>query len=143
LIAAFLIIFARINLALSVQIRMFKQITAIIFFAALLSQSMCRVMILADYSLNKTYIANVLCENKDNPTMHCNGKCYLSKKLQEAEKQQSPANQKTLPEIQLFIATGNTELSSRVGTLISCAYGRYHKQLTSIYHRNIFRPPVI
>lgn len=31
--------------------------------------------------MNYDYIVNVLCENKDNPKLQCNGKCYLMKKL--------------------------------------------------------------
>mgnify|MGYP001627757595 CR=1 FL=1 len=34
-----------------------------------------------DYIVNYDYIVNVLCENKEQPEMECNGKCYLSKEL--------------------------------------------------------------
>lgn len=37
----------------------------------------------ADYIVNYDYIVNVLCENKDEPELQCDGKCYLSKMLAE------------------------------------------------------------
>ena len=39
----------------------------------------------AYYEINKKMIADKLCVNKNNPTLHCNGKCYLSKQLKKAE----------------------------------------------------------
>lgn len=35
----------------------------------------------AEYVMNYNYIANVLCENKERPQLHCDGKCYLAKQL--------------------------------------------------------------
>lgn len=34
-----------------------------------------------EYMINYDYIVNKLCENRDKPEMHCNGKCYLTKQL--------------------------------------------------------------
>ena len=36
---------------------------------------------IAEYLVNYDYIVTRLCENKDKPEMHCNGKCYLTKQL--------------------------------------------------------------
>lgn len=44
-----------------------------------------------EYVVNYDYIVNVLCENKDKPEMHCDGKCYLAKLLAE-ESEQSDKN---------------------------------------------------
>jgi len=40
------------------------------------------------YELNKTYIATTLCENRDKPQLDCKGKCFLKKKISQAEKQE-------------------------------------------------------
>ena len=54
-----------------------------------------------EYQLNKKYIAEVLCVNKDKPEMHCNGKCHLKKQLKKAnnlpEKQQQEQPQTPPP----------------------------------------------
>ena len=36
-----------------------------------------------NYWINYDYISTQLCENKDKPDMHCNGKCCLEKELRE------------------------------------------------------------
>ena len=46
---------------------------------------------IAEYVMNYDYIVNVLCENKDQPQLNCDGKCYLSKQLAK-ESQQSKEN---------------------------------------------------
>lgn len=45
-------------------------------------------LVCLDYQIRKDYIAKALCVNRDKPKLNCNGKCYLAKKLAEAEKQQ-------------------------------------------------------
>jgi hypothetical protein len=62
-----------------------KKLLAIILSLTILSQSLVFVGIGVYYHVNKEYIAQKLCENRSNPKMHCNGKCYLSKQLKKAE----------------------------------------------------------
>ncbi|WP_353723083.1 hypothetical protein [Dyadobacter sp. 676] len=48
-----------------------------------------------DYEIRREYIAANFCENKNRPQMHCNGKCYLAKRiasLDEQEKRQAEKN---------------------------------------------------
>ncbi|WP_229239682.1 hypothetical protein [Echinicola soli] len=54
--------------------------------------SMIFSVIQMDYVLNKEYIAENLCINRDKPEMHCDGKCFLAEKLKEAQdqKEQQP-----------------------------------------------------
>jgi hypothetical protein len=61
---------------------------AISVFLGLLLQNFSQVVIMVKYKIDQAYIASVLCENRDKPDMHCNGKCYLRKKLQQDEQQQ-------------------------------------------------------
>ncbi len=64
-----------------------------------------RMGIVMYYQANKAYIAKVLCVNKNRPSLHCDGKCYLAKKLKAAEeKEQKQTTEKLekMPEIQLF-----------------------------------------
>lgn len=57
-----------------------------------LSSGFTRFYFYVGYELNKNYIATVLCENKAKPELNCNGKCYLMKKIKQAEKtDQKPA----------------------------------------------------
>jgi len=53
---------------------------------------------LVEYTLNKAYIAQTLCENKDKPELQCEGKCHLAKELTKAndagEKESKPVSSK-------------------------------------------------
>ena len=45
-----------------------------------------------DFELRRDYIVSNLCENRNRPQMHCDGKCYLAKRfaaLEEQEKRQA------------------------------------------------------
>jgi len=41
-----------------------------------------------EYKVNFSYVASVLCENRDKPEMHCNGKCHLRKQLEKDQQQE-------------------------------------------------------
>lgn len=76
---------------------MFRGLIAFSLIFMMLTANFSRFFIYAGFELNKNYIASELCENRDKPLMHCNGKCYLMKKLKQAEekeKNQSRAAQK-------------------------------------------------
>lgn len=60
---------------------------------------------IAYYNVNKEYITRVLCQNRDKPQLHCNGKCYLAKKLKEQQQkqdQQTSDRVESIPILQLF-----------------------------------------
>lgn len=60
---------------------------------------------IAYYQINKAYITRVLCENRDKPQLHCNGKCYLAKKLKEQQEKQDKQTSdrvQNIPVLQLF-----------------------------------------
>jgi hypothetical protein len=52
-------------------------------------------MIYAGFDINQKYIASTLCENRDKPEMHCNGKCYLAKKIKQAEEKERSQEQQS------------------------------------------------
>ncbi|TLV03928.1 hypothetical protein FEN17_10185 [Dyadobacter luticola] len=41
-----------------------------------------------DYQLRKDFIIASYCVNKNRPQLHCDGKCYLAKKIEQARKQE-------------------------------------------------------
>lgn len=43
-----------------------------------------RIFVLVVFELNKNYILDNLCENRDDQAFSCVGKCYLTKKLNQA-----------------------------------------------------------
>ena len=78
-----------------------------ILFSLLLFQSFYPLTIIGHYYATRAYIASTLCINMDKPQLECNGKCYLSKKLEKArdqEKQAEGFTEKT--ELLPYIVTG-------------------------------------
>jgi len=69
-------------------------------------QTFSSFLIEADFFLNKDYIAKNLCVNRDKPMMHCNGKCFLAKKLNEEGKNQSPASKSERSDLSPFFVPG-------------------------------------
>ncbi len=61
---------------------------------ALIASNFSSLFIYAGFKLNHNYIAAKLCENKDKPWLHCNGKCYFINKIKQArDKQKSDERQ--------------------------------------------------
>jgi len=62
-----------------------KKIFSILTTLVLLMPQLINMVIIIDFNINQDYIAKVLCINKDQPEMKCNGKCHLTKELKKAE----------------------------------------------------------
>ena len=70
-----------------------KRILAIFILFAILLQIFSSMTIIVNYTINKDYISKNLCENRNKPKMHCNGKCHLMKQLQkQSKKENAPSN---------------------------------------------------
>lgn len=59
-------------------------------------QSLSLLYVQSEFNMNRAYIAKVLCINRDQPQMQCEGKCFLKKELNRKAAQES-SNQKDLP----------------------------------------------
>lgn len=100
---------------------------------------------IAYFKLNRDYIAKVLCENRKKPEMHCNGKCYLAKKLkQQQDKQDRETSDKVqnTPVIQLFTPLAYAYSFERVATFFPKPARFFH--LVACYAApvsELLRPP--
>lgn len=43
------------------------------------------LLVYSGYNLNKEYITSVFCINKEHPELHCDGQCFLAKKLKDLD----------------------------------------------------------
>ena len=119
-----------------------KVLTAILLLTIIFLQTFSSFVIRADYFINKSYIARVLCINKAKPETHCNGKCYLAKQLkqQENQDQQAPATKWEKFDMQPFFLPGSPDLSNDQ-FLVTTKYRAANEMLTFSFHRSIFHPP--
>src|SRR5476651_2509613 len=78
---------------------MFKRGIAVVLIVCTLMANFVMLFVFAGFQLNQKYIATTLCVNRDKPWLHCNGRCYLMKKIKAAEdkeKSTEQQNQKNL-----------------------------------------------
>src|SRR5690606_17911547 len=72
---------------------MIRNSIAFILIVTLLTSGFSRFFVYAGFELNRDFIATTLCENIDMPEMHCNGQCYLAKKIQQAQEKEKSNTQ--------------------------------------------------
>lgn len=74
--------------------------------------SMVYSVICVNYQLNKTFISDFLCENKDVPLSQCKGQCFLGKQLDAAE-EQAPAEIAFRADFNVFMLTESACFSGK------------------------------
>ena len=94
-----------------------------------------------NYAVNKNFIASALCENKDKPMMHCDGKCHLAKEIKKTAKEESKnQTNRTLQEDFVVICPDvskniNENLHANVSGINSLYNDNYYFQNISLpYH---------
>ncbi len=48
-----------------------------------------------DFEIRREFIVANLCENKNRPQLHCDGKCYLAKRIASLDEQEKRQAEKT------------------------------------------------
>ena len=80
---------------------MFLRPISVLILFSLLFANFSSVFVYLGFEANQNYIAKALCENRDKPQLHCEGKCYLMKKLKQAQdKEQKQERQTQKPQVQ-------------------------------------------
>lgn len=102
-------------------------------------------MPLIEYQTNKEYIASVLCENRNKPEMACDGKCYLNKKVEESQKQDS--HNHSLPQIDFskYPVSLLDYYNFPIEILDSYCKSEFYEISThpKNYSKGLFRPPTV
>ncbi len=78
---------------------MLNKLFCVFLVVLIISSSFYRLFYFAGYEMNKDYIAKVLCININKPELNCKGKCFLTKKIAEAEKKQQNQERKAQKDI--------------------------------------------
>ena len=121
-----------------------KNFVTVCLILIILLQGFVKGIIVAHYQLNKQYIAAVLCENKNQPQKHCNGKCYLNKSIKAEEKreQKIPMGTKVQEIFTLFCSESLSFESIKTSRNISFnSFFLLRNYLSPTTH--IFQPPKV
>jgi len=124
-----------------------KKLLATIILILLTWQTIFNVGFIIYWKVNQTFIIEKLCENKDKPQMHCNGKCYLYKQLQkssekEIDKNSLPISLPKFKSVDDFV-TQNYDWRPK-NTLVLLrqhSFENYSSILTIGCQNTLFRPP--
>lgn len=122
-----------------------KSIASSFLLVLFFSYTFNGILTYADYFANKSFIADVLCVNKDNKEMHCEGHCYLEKQLEkENENPSAPNTTKKINDIQLFSETTNEFSPTNSVLELQNKKTRYYVfPIANSYLSSIFRPPCV
>lgn len=109
---------------------------------ALSFQCQVKLGLLTYYSVNIEYIIKELCENKDKPELNCKGKCFLKKKMAQADESEKKTNEifkqvefpAFIPNSTLTLSLKSIELENRYA-LVNNLYN-YQNYI------RIFHPPL-
>jgi len=119
-----------------------KFISVTILLICLITATFSQWLLIACFDINETYIAKELCVNKNNPSSHCNGHCYLNKELNNEERSTNPLTNsaKEKFEIQLFCID-----ASNIINVVSSSVTATHPYLQNFaaqeFLHNTFHPP--
>lgn len=124
---------------------MLNRVIVFILLACVISTYFSRDIAIAGFDLNQKYIAEKMCENKDKPWMHCNGRCYLMKKVKQAEdNEKKQANRDLRNNLQAFyylLPSTTIQKSYLKDTIAQRFKIHYTSCYTNQYNSSIFRPP--
>ncbi|MGY6523377.1 MAG: hypothetical protein ACXIUD_16725 [Mongoliitalea sp.] len=70
--------------------------------------SMVYSIICVNFQLNRSFIAEMFCENKDLPMSECQGSCYLNKQLDQASQESDSDWMSFRSDFNLYILPGTS-----------------------------------
>jgi len=120
---------------------MFKRGIAVVLIVCTLMANFAMLFVFAGFQINQKYIASTLCENRNKPWLHCNGRCYLMKKIKAAEdkeKSTEQQNQKNLVQ-QAFCSQVNKVVFS--SQLLQVFPENYNAMSPRNVQHALLRPP--
>ena len=98
------------------------------------------------FKMNERFISSVLCENKNRPEMHCNGRCILIKKLKQAEEnEQKQRNQnQENTNVLFFCKLNKINVTGFLPVIKKDSFNRFYLHFKpSSFHNDIFKPPQV
>lgn len=88
-----------------------RMLLSIFVLITVLLGAVSKTWIYSHYRMNYETYAKVLCENKNKPSLHCDGKCQLKKELKQQEKDENQSLPKEVNLDLFFQKPDNFQLS--------------------------------
>ena len=117
-------------------------------FVSLYFLSMLKPVIpFVEYELNKEYISEFLCINRDKPRLQCDGKCHLAQELREVNEQTNTEQNSKLPSLDMkeypvSVLDNNEDIFATEYIQTALVYVAPEIGKTKCYSSSILRPPI-
>ncbi|RQO75379.1 hypothetical protein DBR43_08460 [Pedobacter sp. KBW06] len=121
-----------------------RRLVCILLLLIIALQSFNKAGIMLAFKMNQNYIASTLCENKDRPQMHCNGRCVLAKKLKQAEQNEEKQRVQTQEKanVLFFCRMNRIKIAECLLSLQSRDFNPFYLHFKpSSFSNDIFKPP--
>lgn len=99
-----------------------------------------KLLLVAQFEIQREFIAQNLCENRLKPLSTCFGKCYLKKQLKKEEKSESANNVWKVKSETLFVEKAFEPVFHWIAILEQATY-HYWPEHGKHLHLEIFQPP--
>lgn len=124
---------------------MLNRVIVFILLACVISTYFSRDIAIASFELNQKYISDKICKNRDKPWLHCNGRCYLMKKVKQAEdnekKQANKDLRNNLQALWYLLPAAPIQKPYIKDAIAQRFKIQYTFRYTNQYNTSIFRPP--
>ena len=123
-----------------------KKVISIIIILAIMQPVFTKIGIMIDFEINRDFISEVLCINRDKPMTICSGRCYLTSQLEKAdekENEQAPPTQRVKAEVLYFQNYFLVKFTAYQGSrdkVIPFYFAQFHSKK---FISEIFKPPQI
>lgn len=120
---------------------MFKRILIYFLISCTISNGAMQLVAYAGYQMNKEYITSVFCINKAHPELHCDGQCFLARKLKdlESKNKQAQENIKRVAEAEPKFQT--IAINQNIPYFIIKSESGYLEKPVKDLSASIFHPP--
>lgn len=120
-----------------------RKLIAVFFLLLFTTQHLYAVGYIGWFYANQKAVTSAHCVNKFRPSLKCNGKCFLAKKLKEAEDHQREDRAKAeAPVLQLAPCINENEVPVSYPLIIDTVFLSYTTPAYCyIYTTNLLRPP--
>ncbi len=123
-----------------------KKYIALLLFIVMQSSLLNQWSMVMYYQVNRNFIAQNFCVNKDKPKLNCNGHCYLAKQLKKQEEKETKSNSEKLqklPEINLvFEEVAFFHFVPQVEDLTTHTFS-YNNLYSKLFNQTILHPPSV
>lgn len=120
---------------------MLKRLTAWFLIFTVFTANFSWLLVYAGFKINQQYIAATLCENRDKPSMHCNGQCYLRKQLNKTADSQQ--NKGMITKVEVVFTPADPIVPVYTPAAMKKVYFQYNSTFISRNTGSVFQPPRI